>query len=505
MSLDGDTKRLKVLADCCKARPSPRVLAEFPSVLEKLIADRLFLPPLFVLDILVATTRPENAITPPGFESRPSSEGWRQFMDTVARRALPGTVGGFEHGVALVWATAQSLKARSDGSTEGASIDWSTADYAKWISLGADKVLRAEADYLGRGGKGDLAWTSFWDHLNSEVATIGGRERIIPFSSSFRSRATDVFLFQELPPVDEQLDALIAEHDEYRSRGQLPVSSRIGNKDPSVRRSDAGDFFERAPGALPENVARIAPTDLVLLDAGSGVSAELKKMLKSRFAVKVVESDISQRYHSQPDPFRRSRRLEVRMSLYDDRLMSSVPPVGEAGREFSQINLYRASLVYFLHHLAQALEDSPIECDLKVSLVLGAASSMTRVLPVDFLASARRSPRDCFEALWLCFPQLFSGLVLRKLKETRIAGSLDAEASMTILLNLGRSSPAFSEDLENVCLAQVLADPATCTLCARVVGCSEEGGSAEVVRSHDAPGSVSFEVVRSIFGRGEAA
>ena len=505
MSLTGDNKRFNVLADYCKAKPSARVLAEFPKVYANLIDDRLFLPPLFVLDILVAVSKQENAITPASFETRPSASGWKLFLETIGRRALSGSVGNMEHGAALIRATAESLKARSNGAPNDKNTVWTAAEYDSWLSLGADKLIRKEAEAFKVNANGKLPWGGFWAYLNEEASTIGGRERIIPFSSSFRSRPTDVFLFQELPAVDEQLDELIEEHDVYRSRGHLPVSSRLGNKDPFVRRSDAGDFFERAPGALPENVARISPTDLVLLNSGDKTSQRLKDMLKLRFAVKAIESDINQRYHSQPDPFKRSRRLEVRITLHDDRLMRPVPPVGEEGREFSQINLYRANLVYFLHHLSQAMEGSPIECELKVFLSLGGALSMGRRLPESFLDAARGSPRDCFEALWLVFPQLFSGVLLRKIKEVAPLPASEIEPSMLILLSLGHPAPVSAGDSETVCCADIQADPSSLTLAGRIVGFSDGPVQPEIVRRYDAPGSVSFEIVRALFGQEGAA
>jgi len=505
MAFSQEDKRFKVLADFCKAKPSAQVLAEFPVIYQRLIEDRLFLPPLFCLDVLVAVSRPVNAITPASFESRPSALGWRAFLTTIGRRAFPSLAGNLEHGVSVLKATAQSLKARMSGLSEGPQIGWEAAAYEKWLSMGADKILRKEVDALSKNAPGELPWGAFWEYLNEEVASIGGRERVMPFSSSFRSRPMDLFLFQELPAVDEQLDALIVEHDVYRARTHLPIAARLGSKDPSVCRSDAGDFFERAPGSLPENPARISPTDLVLLNSGDATAPKLKEMLYRRFALKAIESDINQRYHSQPDPFRRTRKLTVRVTLFDDRLLSAVPPMGEEGASFSQVNLYRACLVYFFHHLSQAMEGSPVELDLTVSMSLGSGLTMSKRLPEAFLAAARTSPRDCFEALWLSFPQLFSSVLLRRLKDVSAAQSLDLEPAMLLLLSLGRPAPACSGDSGEVCRADVQADPATGTLAARVVGFTDGQAPAAIVRNYDLPGAVSFEVVKAIFEQEGAA
>jgi hypothetical protein len=505
MSRNVDAKRRTVLADYCKSKPSAPILAEFPDLFGRLIADRLFLPPLFVLDVLVAVSKPENAIAPASFESRPSALGWRQLLDTIARRALPGASGNLEHGMSLLRATAQSLKAKSKRKGDDSKFGWTSAEYDEWLALGAAKIIRRETEAFKVSSRGDLPWSGFWRHLNDEVATIGGRERIIPFSSSFRSRPTDLFLFQELPAVDEQLDELIKEHDVYAAKGYLPVSASIGDKDPSVRRSAAGDFFERAPGPLPENIARISPSDLVLLNSGDRTSERLKKLLKLRFVVKAIESDINQRYHAQSDPFRRSRRLEVRITLHDDRLARPVPPIGPEGKEFSQVNLFRASLVYFLHHLSQAMAGSPVQCDLKVYLSLGGALRMGRRLPEGFMAGARKSPRDCFEALWLSFPQLFSGVLLRKLRESSPVAADDVEPSMMILLSLGHPGSVHLGEVEKVCCADIQADPSSCTLAGRVVGFADGSLQSQVVRRYDAPGAVSFEVVRALFGQEGAA
>ncbi len=496
MSLQRDIETLG--RNYCKAAPSRVVVAAFPELYENLLKARLFLPPLLVLDLLVAVTKPINALTPGSYSSRASSEGWTELLEAVSRRALPGRFGDLDHGHGLLMATAQHLKST-------AHQYWNSAQYEECVTSGVDRLVAEELKALAPKSAKKARWTPFWDHLNQCVADDAGREKVIPFSSSFRSRLNDIFLFQDLPPVDEQLDALIEELEVYRDRNQLPVSVRPGDKDPSQRRSDAGDFFERSPGPLPDNLARISPVDLVLLNAGERVDEELKKRLRLRFALKVVESDISQRYHAQPDPFKRSRKMEVRVTLHDDRLARSVPPVGSDGREFSQVNLYRATMVYFLHHFAQSMEESPIDCDVKIILSLGGTARMVRKLPPDFLAAARRSPRSCFEAVWMAFPQVFSGVLLRRLKETGGSAHPESEPSMLVLLSLGQPSPVRSDDCENVCRADVQADPGACTLNARVIGFTSDQVRSSIVSEHDAPGALGYEVVKALFGQEGAA
>jgi hypothetical protein len=496
MSLQRDIETLG--RNYCKAAPSRAVVTAFPEVYGSLLNERLFLPPLLVLDLLVAVTKPINALTPGGFASRPASQGWEQMLETVARRALPGRIGDIDHGNVLLVATARHLKST-------AHLYWSLLEYEDCVSSGVEKLMAEELKSLSPKSGKQARWARFWEHLDRLVADEAGREKVIPFSSSFRSRRTDVFLFQELPAVDEQLDALVEELDVYRSRNQLPVSVRAGDKDPSRRRSDAGDFFERSIGSLPDNVARISPVDLVLLNAGEQIHDDVKERLRLRFALKVVESDINQRYHAQPDPHKRSRKMEVRVTLHDDRQVSSVPPIGTEGREFLQVNLYRATLVYFLHHFSQSMEGSPIDCDINVILSLGGTSRMVRRLPPDFLRTARRSPRSCFEALWMAFPQLFSAVTLRRLKETGGNSHHESEPSMLVLLSLGQAAPARADDCENICRADVLADPAACTLNARVIGFTSEQVRSTIVSSHDAPGALGCEVVKALFGQEGAA
>ena len=130
---------------------------------------------------------------------------------------------------------------------------------------------------------------------------------------------------------------------------------------------------------------------------------------------------------------------------------------------------------------------------------------MGRRLPDGFLDAARRSPRDCFESLWLSFPQLFSGVLLRKVKEVAPLSVSDVEPSMLILLSLGHPAPVSVGDSETVCRADVQADPSSLTLAGRVVGFSDNAAHAEVVRPYDAPGSVSLEIVRALFGQEGAA
>lgn len=496
MSLQRDIETLG--RNFCKASPSRAVITAFPDVYQGLLSQRLFLPPLLVLDLLVAVTKPINALTPGGFASRPSSQGWEQMLETVARRALPGRIGDIDHGKLLLESTAQHLKST-------AHLYWSLSEYENCVSSGVERLVSDELKSFSPRSSKASRWSKFWNHLDSMVKDEVGREKVIPFSSSFRSRQGDVFLFQELPRVDEQLDALIEELDVYRARNQLPVSVRTGDKDPHRRRSEAGDFFERSTGSLPDNIARISPVDLVLLNAGDQVDEEMKEWLRLRFALKVVESDVNQRYHAQPDPRKRSRRMEVRMTLHDDRQVRSVPPIGTEGREFSQINLYRATLVYFLHHFSQSMEGSPIDCDLNVILSLGGTARMVRRLPADFLRSARRSPRSCFEALWMAFPQLFSCIPLRRLRETGGVVHREGEPSMLVLVSLGQAAPARSDDCDNICRADVLADPTTCTLNARVIGFTSDQVRSTIVSNHDAPGSLGLELIKALLGQQGAA
>jgi hypothetical protein len=69
--------------------------------------------PRVVLDILVAVSKQENAITPASFETRPSASGWKLFLETIGRRALSGSVGNMEHGVTLAVSFKQQGQPRS--------------------------------------------------------------------------------------------------------------------------------------------------------------------------------------------------------------------------------------------------------------------------------------------------------------------------------------------------------------------------------------------------------
>ena len=76
---------------------------------------------------------------------------------------------------------------------------------------------------------------------------------------------------------------------------------------------------------------------------------------------------------------------------------------------------------------------------------------------------------------------------------------------MLILLSLGHPGAVHLGEVEKVCCADIQADPSSCTLAGRVVGFAEGSLQSQVVRSYDAPGAVSFEVVRALFGQEGAA
>ena len=130
---------------------------------------------------------------------------------------------------------------------------------------------------------------------------------------------------------------------------------------------------------------------------------------------------------------------------------------------------------------------------------------MGRRLPDSFLDSARRSPRDCFEAVWTVFPQLFSGVLLRRIKEVAPLPTSEVEPSMLILLSLGHPAPVSAGDSETVCCADIQADPSSRTLAGRIVGFSDGPVHSEIVHRYDVPGSVSYDIVKALFGQEGAA
>ena len=161
MSLQRDIETLG--RNYCKAAPSRAVVTAFPEVYGSLLNERLFLPPLLVLDLLVAVTKPINALTPGGFASRRSSQGWEQMLETVARRALPGRLGDVDHGNILLVATARHLKST-------ANLFWSLSEYEDCVSSGVEKLLAEELKSLSPKSGKQARWARFWEHLDRLVA-----------------------------------------------------------------------------------------------------------------------------------------------------------------------------------------------------------------------------------------------------------------------------------------------------------------------------------------------
>jgi hypothetical protein len=93
----------------------------------------------------------------------------------------------------------------------------------------------------------------------------------------------------------------------------------------------------------------------------------------------------------------------------------------------------------------------------------------------------------------------------RRLKETGGSTHKESEPSMLVLLSLGQAAPARADDCENICRADVLADPAACTLNARVIGFTSDQVRSTIVSSHDTPGALGCEVVKALFGQEGAA
>lgn len=415
------------LAPFCYLQPGAVTLDAATQVHGQLLLQGMFLPPLLVLDVLsVLQVGGSRSLTPPAFHRRRSSAGWAEFLLTLARRAMLSRGADARHALRVL----QSL---ADNVAHVIETHWDGASCAAALRLGSARLVEAEAHGLSGVQGAAPGWAAIWDYLDRSVASEEGRDGLLPFSASFRAGG-DGKLLPILPNFDPQLDQLVQPVDFYRSEAELMASPLPRGQDSGPRRHYAGDFLERAPGPLPRNLSEISPSDLVLVAPVHGAERGLSRAMRLRFALKAGEGDIHQRYHSQLEPGVMGRRLSVRIRMMD--VLESRDLVQRVGG-YLPVSLYRATSVFFLHHLAQLLmHPNRPECQVVLELGNGSGKLLSRRLPDDFHRAASISPRRCAEVVWACLPAFFSVSHPSHLatgQEGRASGAEDA-VSIDLLL-----------------------------------------------------------------------
>lgn len=400
------TPTFGVLEPYCHARPVADTSVVGAKVHAVLMKEGRFLPPLLVLDVLAALQCLPRGLTSPAFDRRSSSAGWAELLTTLTRRAR-GSRGLEEaHALSVLRAMQDNLSRTVPG--------WGPEKVRAVIALGQPAHLTAQLDSLEGGGNASLPWAPLADQLDAWVGTPRDRERIVPFSASFRhavgrgasSVSRGLQPGAELPRFDSQLDSLIREASHYASQAEIRTTPLPRGPDSGLVRHYAGDFLERAPGPMPHNLAEVSPSDLVLVAPVDDADPRLRRTLRLRFAQKAGEGDIHQRFHSQLTPGLKGRRVSVRVILHDR----------EAARDRSSrvagylpVSICRAVGVFFLHHLSQVLSrPNPPECEVTIEVVGGPRDGMFAHLPADFPRVAAETPRRAAEAAWSCLPAFFS-------------------------------------------------------------------------------------------------
>jgi len=395
-----------VLEPFCHARPVAETSVVGARLHATLMKEGRFLPPLLVLDVLAALQCLPRGLTSPAFDRRPSSAGWGELLTTLTRRAR-GSRGLEEtHALSVLRAMQDNLSRSVEG--------WGPEKVRAVIALGQSTHLSAQLASLAEGGEASLPWARLAEQLDTWVSCPRDRERIVPFSASFRHAmgrgASSVSLGLQpgagLPRFDSQLDSLIREASHYQSQSEIRTTPLPRGPDSGHVRHYAGDFLERAPGPMPHNLAEVSPSDLVLVAPVADADQRLRKTLRLRFAQKAGEGDIHQRFHSQLTPGQKGRRVSVRVILHDR----------EAARDRSNrvagylpVSLCRTVGIFFLYHLSQILSrPNPPECEVTLEVVGGPRDGAFAHLPSGFHRVAGETPRRAAEAVWACLPTFFS-------------------------------------------------------------------------------------------------
>ena len=427
------------LAPFCYHKPSAETLSNATQVHGQLLIQGIFLPPLLVLDVLSVLQGGSRSITPAAFHRRRSSAGWAEFLQTLARRGMLARGADARHASRVLHALADNIAHVMDRF-------WDANSCAAAMKLGSARLVDAEVrGIIGEQGASP-GWVTMWNYLDRLVDSEGGRDGLLPFSASFRSGG-DGKVLPALPNFDPQLDQLIQPADFYRDEGELIARPLPRGQDSGPRRHYAGDFLERAPGPLPSNLSEISPTDLVLVAPVPSSRRGLSRAMRLRFALKAGEGDIHQRYHSQLEAGVKGRRLSVRIKMMDS---LDSRDLNQRVGGYLPVSLYRATSIFFIHHLAQLLKQpNRPDCSVILELANGSGRMVSRQLPKEFYTQASISPRRCAEVVWSCLPSFFSVAHPAHLatgQDNHIGESDDAPTFELILGARAKATPSFSGD-----------------------------------------------------------
>lgn len=298
----------------------------------------MFLPPLLAYELHSAIDRGEGRAGAAS-ANRPERENWAEFLSLLHRLTYPGGIlARREHGqrrrrVAARICRLFALRLLA----EDAFINWNSVR-TQGLLLPTD-LVNLEAGRLSHVSSAPTL-QACWDHLDAAAA----RQELERF----------------LPQVELLALAAEMEMDPFLCGMLLGKGNAEHSSEPPVRGSTpkadnprrilwpTGDFARRDLGALPDELGRLAPSELVLMRGLGRPAGSVAQSLQTLFLLRFSQGQFLQRYssHSRHAFMEPTGRIQIELvtELEDHQL--TVPPLTPV------VSWYRAVAVQLYHMLA---------------------------------------------------------------------------------------------------------------------------------------------------------
>jgi hypothetical protein len=319
------------------ARPDAWSATWFAEHYAALCQEHLFLPPLLAYELHSAIDSGDRR---PGAASaaRPEREAWAEFLDCLRGMSQPG-VSQARRGQSprrrrvaarLCRLFAQRLLTRDE--------------FAGWTALRTggflvpDELLRLEAGRLG-GVASNPAVSACWEWLDAAAARRE-LDRLVPHA--------EILALAAGVEADPFLDGLFSGTGTPATTTEPPVRGTAPRAD-NPRRIlwPTGDFAKRDLGQLPDELGRLAPSELVLMQ-GLGRPDHAARPLQTLFLQRLSQGRLLQRYsdHQRHAFMEPAGRFQVELVTRIDDHRLPPPPCLPA------VSWYRAVAVQLFHQFA---------------------------------------------------------------------------------------------------------------------------------------------------------
>lgn len=319
------------------ARPVDWSATWFAQQYTALCQEHLFLPPLLAYELHSAIDfgdrRPGVAST-----SRPERETWAEFLDclrVMSQSGVSPTRRVQSHRRPRVAARLCRLFAQRLLTCD---------EFAGWTALRTggllfpDELLHLEVERLG-GVASNPALSACWAWLD---ATAARREldRLVPHA--------EILALAAGVEADPFLDGLLSGAGTPSTTAGPPVRGTAPRAD-NPRRIlwPTGDFAKRDLGQLPDELGRLAPSELVLMQ-GLGQSGDAARPLQALFLQRLSQGRLLQRYsdHQRHAFMEPAGRFQVDLVTQIDDHRLPPPPCLPA------VSWYRAVAIQLFHQFA---------------------------------------------------------------------------------------------------------------------------------------------------------